>query len=30
VKFEGVRPHARGLEVELPPHSYVTVSLTLG
>ncbi|QCB94993.1 alpha-N-arabinofuranosidase [Cellulomonas shaoxiangyii] len=28
--FDGVRPHARGLEVELPAHSYVTVSLTLG
>jgi alpha-N-arabinofuranosidase len=27
--FEGVRPHAHGLELELPPHSYVTVSLTL-
>lgn len=30
VTFDGVRPHARGLEVELPPHAYVTVSLTLG
>ncbi|GIG20233.1 alpha-N-arabinofuranosidase [Cellulomonas chitinilytica] len=28
-KFDGVRPHARGLEVELPPHSYVTVELAL-
>jgi alpha-L-arabinofuranosidase len=26
----GVRPHARGLEVDLPPHSYVTVQLDLG
>ena len=25
----GVREHARGLEVDLPPHSYVTVSLDL-
>jgi alpha-N-arabinofuranosidase len=25
----GVRTHARGLEVELPAHSYVTVSLDL-
>ncbi|GEA82955.1 alpha-N-arabinofuranosidase [Cellulomonas sp. A375-1] len=25
----GVRPHARGLEVDLPAHSYVTVSLGL-
>jgi alpha-N-arabinofuranosidase len=25
-----VRPHARGLEVDLPPHSYVTVHLELG
>ena len=25
----GVRAHARGLEVELPAHSYVTVSLDL-
>jgi len=30
VTFDGVRTHPRGLEVELPPHSYVTVSLTLG
>ena len=26
---EAVRPHARGLEVDLPPHAYVTVELTL-
>jgi len=25
----GVRPHARGLEVDVPAHSYVTVSLGL-
>ena len=30
VDFDGVRTHARGLEVELPPHSYATVSLRLG
>ncbi|MBX9246995.1 alpha-N-arabinofuranosidase [Actinotalea ferrariae] len=29
VPFGGVRPHPRGLEVELPAHSYVTVSLAL-
>jgi alpha-N-arabinofuranosidase len=27
--FEGARPHARGLEVEVPAHSYVTLTLTL-
>ena len=26
----GVRPHPRGLEVDLPAHSYVTVALELG
>ena len=26
---DGVRPHARGLEVDLPAHSYVTVGLGL-
>ena len=26
---DGVRPHPRGLEVDLPAHSYVTVSLDL-
>ena len=26
----GVRAHARGLEIDLPAHSYVTVSLGLG
>ena len=25
----GVRPHPRGLEVDLPAHSYVTVALDL-
>jgi len=29
VAHTGVREHERGLEVELPPHSYVTVSLQL-
>lgn len=27
--FEGVRPHPRGLQLELPAHSYVTVELAL-
>lgn len=30
VTHSGVRPHALGLEVDLPAHSYVTVSLELG
>ncbi|WP_108718283.1 alpha-N-arabinofuranosidase [Miniimonas sp. S16] len=30
VAHDGVRPHALGLEVDLPAHSYVTVSLELG
>jgi alpha-N-arabinofuranosidase len=30
VRHEGVRAHPAGLEVTLPPHSYVTVSLQLG
>jgi alpha-N-arabinofuranosidase len=29
VAHDGVRPHPRGLEVDLPAHSYVTVSLGL-
>ena len=29
VDYAGVREHSAGLEVELPPHAYVTVSLTL-
>lgn len=29
VEHSGVRPHARGLEVDLPAHSYVTVALEL-
>jgi alpha-N-arabinofuranosidase len=29
-KFDDVKRHARGLEVHLPPHSYVTVALSLG
>jgi len=29
VDHPGVRPHARGLEVDLPAHSYVTVALAL-
>ncbi|BDZ41409.1 alpha-N-arabinofuranosidase [Paraoerskovia sediminicola] len=28
--WDGVRPHPRGLEVDLPAHAYVTVSLDLG
>ncbi|MFI2485999.1 alpha-N-arabinofuranosidase [Promicromonospora kroppenstedtii] len=28
-RHDGVRPHPRGLEVDLPAHSYVTVSLGL-
>ncbi|GGH46385.1 alpha-N-arabinofuranosidase [Microbacterium album] len=28
-RFDGVRRHARGLEVALPPHCYATVSLRL-
>nr|WP_269330332.1 alpha-L-arabinofuranosidase C-terminal domain-containing protein [Kineosporia babensis] len=28
--YDGVRPHARGLVVDLPAHSYLTVSLQLG
>ena len=26
---DGVRPHSRGLEIDLPAHSYVTASLGL-
>jgi alpha-N-arabinofuranosidase len=29
-QLDDVRPHARGLEVDLPVHSYVTVHLELG
>jgi alpha-N-arabinofuranosidase len=29
VSHDGIRTHARGLEVDLPAHSYVTVSLEL-
>jgi alpha-N-arabinofuranosidase len=28
-KLEAVRPHRRGLELDLPPHSFVTVALAL-
>ncbi len=28
--FTGITAHPRGLELTIPPHSYVTVSLTLG
>ncbi|HCX85926.1 MAG TPA: alpha-N-arabinofuranosidase [Micrococcales bacterium] len=30
VAHDGLRPHALGLELDLPAHSYVTVSLELG
>ena len=29
VAHDGVRPHPRGLEVDLPAHSYVTVSVAI-
>jgi alpha-N-arabinofuranosidase len=29
-KLDGIRTHSRGLELDLPAHSYVTVALELG